>query len=240
MSGLGRSIRYNRSYLDKNNVQKYSSSRMALGRQQGSLLSNKQKVEVKRLIKNQVPTKFIDTASGSANVSIPVSTLAPLMQCNIISQGLVEGDRTGDMIHYRSLMIRFHGYTASTTDNTVSRLIVFKWHPSTELSVPTLTQILQNLGTFSDDLIMDTGYNVDNKAQFTILLDRIFTWPTSGSKESQFFTKTFYSKKLGICRYFNGSSSECTNGIFIYHIGSNGTLADNPDCTMYTRLTYSD
>lgn len=115
------------------------------------------------MTRGEPPIKFVDVTTAGASPSATGSILAGF--CNI-TQGPGVSQRTGDTIFYRNCYINYILYTTNSDVTTSTRVIIFQWHPNSNLVVPIVSDILQTASIYS-------MYDWQYSNQYTILYDRI-------------------------------------------------------------------
>jgi len=106
--------------------------------------------------------KFVDVGF-SVNVN-SIGTI-PAGMCQI-TQGVGVSQRTGDTVFWDSIFINYEFVTQNADIFNTSRIIMFQWHPNSNLSVPVVTDVLQTAVLFS-------MYDWQFSNQYTILYDRV-------------------------------------------------------------------
>jgi len=109
-----------------------------------------------------VTEKFFDTNGGLTSTLVgSITDLLP------VPQGIDVNSRTGDALSIKQLIMHTDITLITLIPSNVHRIIIFQWHPSSALAVPTVTNILQT-----------TNYNdfreFSNSKNYTVLWDSTY------------------------------------------------------------------
>lgn len=191
--------------------------------------------ELKYFISNQVDGGTVSDTLGINDISA-------------VPQGDTDVSRDGDRLQWVGrISINFNvvGAVGATGDlyNTF-RLIVLQWKPN---STPTVSDILLTGPTAAVDVY--SQYNHDNRQQYTILLDKMFTVngnnttlvPASIPNSPYSISKHFEVniKKAAKMAQFSGGSTSGTNK-FYYILGSDSSAVTHPTYSWSSKIFFRD
>lgn len=178
----------------------------------------------KQVINRSAEKKYLDlTATNPASVS------GGIFQLNDIPVGTSDTTRIGDTIMIKKLYMSLNMHVADTSNHF--RVIVFVWKNNT---VPLASEIMadSSLGTA---YAVNAPYNHDRRSLFKVLYDK--TYGLYADRPVVHFKKSI---KLNLKVQYNaGSSTACSNAIWMLYISDSGAVA-HPTADSYTRLEYTD
>lgn len=150
-----------------------------------------------------------------------------------IAIGTGDSGRIGDVIQPKSIQLK--SYASVGLAGGPSRVIIFQWHERFATHPPTPGDILRSalLGTANAP---NSPYYQDGRKLFTVLYDSTKLL-YGGSSGSVMFNKTVRPKKK--IEYFHGSATDCTNGVYMLHVGSNAP-ANAATSNWVAKFLYTD
>lgn len=166
------------------------------------------KAYVKRVINTNIETKVFYIDSGGT--SLPFSKLGNLISLSDVTNGTLNTQRIGDIIHPTKISIRLR-VTCSATPPDIARVIVFIWKPD---STPGIGDVLQS-GVGLDYQSAMSAYNDDNDL-YQILYDSYFGF-SSPPNDIRAFSIT---KKLKLKQDYTGrTATSSTKKIYMILLG---------------------
>lgn len=198
----------------------------------GAPLSEKQKIQVKRLVGNQEEKKYQDTTSPSNSISASATLIGPV---TLVSQGSTASNRSGDEMYIKKIMNHEQMIVGDATNFV--RVIWFQWFANSASITPTIGAILQNPGVPTNSAINDT--NSGGKL-FKVISDKCYSLVSAGpgsclSVKSEFYGKNIPRKTVE----FNPSATSAFNHIYVFVV-SDSIAAPNPSYTLYSRCEFTD
>nr|DAD57311.1 MAG TPA: capsid protein [Cressdnaviricota sp.] len=193
---------------------------------------------VKRVMDKADEDKYYDFSLNIAGGTVSTSTTGSVTLMSGVQQGLTVGGRIGEVISPKSLAVRI--VTASlgnVADYTSLRCIIFQDRQIRTSTLPTISDLLENVSTLS--CLNHAGLNA---SRFNILIDHLFllnqNTPTvgiDGSRSSLF--KTF--KLSGKICYTNPTTGTEKGNIYVALLSDSATI-NAPAFNIYSRLLYED
>lgn len=192
------------------------------------------KVVVQRMISGQKEMKYNDVQASTTSDGATGNIVA----LTDIVQGQADTQRIGDTIQIKNIEYRF-SWNASDAFN-FGRLIMFRWKPFYGSTTPSVTKILQQLGSASTGVYSPLTH--DQRDQFEVLLD-VTTKGMTGVYEvpSQMFRGRWTGPKSAKSntQYLAGSTTNVSNGIYILHC-TDSLVVTHPGFNYYFRVNYQD
>lgn len=189
---------------------------------------------VKKELRKDVETKYFDSSLSDFATSYS-GWIQPL--CNV-PQGTTDRSRVGDQLVMRALMLRMH-IVMNTGDVTNSvRVIVFQWHPSVALAVPTLSLVLSAtyLGTTNAP---NAPYTFDYRTNCTILFDRKLVFSNTGDLIKSINQKISLKWAKKKCQYVDASATSVSDQLYLAAVSDSST-ATHPLVSSVARLFFDD
>lgn len=166
------------------------------------------KAYVKRVLNTNIETKVFYTDSGTT--SLTFSKLGNLIPLSDVTNGTLNTQRIGDIIHPTKISIRLR-IVCSAVPPDVARIILFVWKPD---STPGIGDILQS-GTNLDYQSAMSAYNDDND-MYQILYDSYFGF-SAPPNDIRTFTIT---KNLKLKQDYTGrTATSSTKKIYLILLG---------------------
>lgn len=148
---------------------------------------------VKRCMSTMLEKKTIVLTGIIGNGGIPTSTgrVDPLGSFNII-QGTGDGNRTGNFIEIKKVVIRFNGSIPVGTPNSNFRVIIFT-DKQVNGATPAITDVIETgtggmMAGYNDDLVIQVG-----GPRFKILMDKLYTVNCGAGAADASSTTTAYT-----------------------------------------------
>lgn len=165
----------------------------------------------------------ISTTSGLADITASIAVSNPTQKYNEI----------------KNHMLRYTMRVSPANLNGTYRVILFKWKGDTQHYAPTPTDILLNADVISPYVKQDL------RANFTVLLDKVFTHGGGLSTQAtsdfpqRYHVFNLY-KRLGNSQ-FNPqmTAGQGSNHIFFLLVGSNTSPSNSPSVDIHIRSVYS-
>lgn len=200
--------------------------------------SRNQTKKIKKVILNMAERKFVGQLVPYASMN-PTGNIFPLSD---VEQGVSDSQRDGDTIHITSIEFRYSLILRNLTTIAACacRIIIFQWKQNTgdTGTVPFPEQILQHLPV-SNTTDPTLPYNVDNRQNYSILFDRMFTLEQNarpGYVGRKIITKGFRNDVQ-----FNGVDLTGTNKIFLLTVADTGVGDENsPMLKFMSKVNYRD
>jgi hypothetical protein len=177
--------------------------------------------------------KFVDVlySSNATSVGTILAGMCP------ITQGVGVNQRTGDTVYWRSIHINYDINTQNADVFNTSRIIIFQWHPNSNLAAPTVTDVLQTAA-------LRSMYDWQFSNQYTILYDRVhfqsgLTTAPCDSGNQGYFGPIMPSKGMVTKAQFSPGAALGSEQYFILLI-SDSLIAPFPLFTATTRVIYDD
>lgn len=208
-----------------------------------------------RVILNEMHTDMINSCLITANGRQPnkrrgegdlhyidvKQTLSPTSSGTILSslvpapQGITVSSRIGDTVYLHDMFINYSLNAANSDVVSMTRVIIFQWHPTNALVAPVVNDILDTTDIYS-------MYLFQFSAQFTILYDRLhFSSGTAASPASSanqgYFGRISLAKARKKIQY-SKSSTLGANELFMLII-SDSTIAPFPSYIGNTRVFFT-
>lgn len=171
------------------------------------------------------------------SISQVQDTTGALTLVNGVARGDDIGDRTGRKVIIKSIEAHFiSGVTSATGVDQYQRLILFVDHQPNG-AAPAAT-----------DLLVSNSYqslkNLDNRARFTILYDRVYALNAAGESGSKIVLPTYY-KRVNIPVIFNSGDAGTiadiqTNSIYLLSVGSEAAGNTAGSTVGRVRIRYTD
>lgn len=114
-------------------------------------LSPLQRQQVKRLVDSGAETYQYDNSISPASVSTAATIQTGF---STPTQGVGDGQRTGDMIELKRFMLNYNIICADATN--VVRVILFRWYENNSSNAPTAAQVLQASTNFNSMINHDS------------------------------------------------------------------------------------
>jgi len=175
--------------------------------------------------------KYVDTL----NSAVAITSVGTLIGLCPIPQGTGVSQRIGDTVFWKDVYINYIINAANTDVYSSARVILFQWHPNSQLAGPLVSDILQSASILS-------MYDWQYSNQYTILYDRVHCFSGTSSNPTTSSNQAYFGEvglKNAVKRgefapgVVNGSQQFYM--IFI----SDSTLAPFPNIDILTRVTYS-
>lgn len=189
------------------------------------------KVWVKKQLNSRSEKKFCDSTVTNTGVT----TTGTTTYLSGIAQGNTAIQRIGDTVLYKSIRIKGTIIVGDTTN--ILRLILFRWKAKTDITLPTIANILQ-VGSGSAQGVFSPLIN-DLRDQFIVLHDKLYPVNTNGTASG---TQHLFSivKKLNVkAEYITTNSTFQSNGLFLLAVTDSAVLP-NPGITWYSRISFID
>lgn len=184
-----------------------------------------------RVVNRNVEHKYYDT-----NFSLtPQPTAIQLL--TDINQSDTDTGRDGDKLRMMTLKWRAQVFNADATN--VVRMILFQWHPSTDLILPSPAQILQDPNNYN------SMYNHDRGSNYSIFYDRIIKLNNVNQPnviingECKLFSKYGRLKYVRQNLKFVNSSVQGQDHLWLVLV-SDSTVSPSPNFSATFRLSYTD
>lgn len=187
-----------------------------------SLLSKPAKKEVSKIAKKAVAKKMeVKLVLGTANTVGLAAATALITDMVPMIQGTTQNTRVGLTISPISCKMRA---SVTAANNSIVRIIHFRWHPDNAASAPVVGSIL-DIGVDGINPDDKSFYNYYNRSQYTILSDMFRTLTVNGTQEV-FFNKTI--KLRGPDVGYNSGAAVTTgeNHIYTLIISENAATLD--------------
>lgn len=148
-------------------------------------LSSGQKKQVRDIVKGSLNDHIEPKAAILDSSGVSILTTATITDLTTIGQGVTRDDRVGDRLRLKALTWRSKivasagGLLASADSYDTVRIIVFRWWDDTAVNPPLLGNILKQGASGTDYTV--ASHNVDDKEQYTILMDEtvvVYNSPT--------------------------------------------------------------
>lgn len=187
---------------------------------------------VKKLFDKNIENKFLDLNEVPTNI---VQGIGFLERLTPISQGTTDVTRIGDKVRLKALFLDYQIVCSDATN--LVRVVVFQWHPQTNLVAATLTEIFQYFA-IGDNREVLSPYVHDYGDQFRVLYDRLYTLDLASA-----YTKSFKGvislKRAKKQMAYAAGGSQGSNQLYIAVL-SDSSAASHPTFTYVSRVIYED
>lgn len=220
-------------------------------------LNDREKDQVKRIVNRHAELKYF-TAAPVNGAAVPQAGAGANFDISNVAQGLLDTNRVGDRLEWCGKMDIYlqivgpESLTGLVNDiyNTV-RFIIFQYHPhAVGGTSPVPTEILLNGPTGAIDV--GSQYNHDQRQNYKILYDRVFTLVNNQNSTvgGTGFT-AMQNNHVHTCKFrvslknakkdaqFNAAGTNGTNKIFYFMI-SDSAAAPNPTYSLITKIFFRD
>lgn len=119
-----------------------------------------------RALIRRVEPKYLDVLSIANNIGAG----GTLFSLSLVPQGDQQLQRVGDFIQPLKLIMNFSMYVVNADIVTTTRMIFFRWLPSTALVVPVIASILESPAAAN----VLSHYNFQNQDNYQVLLEKQF------------------------------------------------------------------
>lgn len=201
-------------------------------------LNRRQKVQVKRLIKQTQESKyFILQSTNTFDYS------GAVVKLSAIPQGDTDVTRDGDKITPTSLSVRYSIYntgTAATSPTEIDyRVIIFRWRPDDTSGAPIASNIMATTGNLYAAL---SEYIHDQRSNFEVLYDRMHLGVLSvlGAGANRPFHAKVKVNSRSI-KYLAGGTAGLDNLYILFITDNNGVAGANKfTYVMNSQLNFTD
>lgn len=207
----------NPRFRQKRRTKKYTrQEKKAYGIAMKAIAANERReVETKRLF-GEATTPYTVTTGGQ------ITNLCPL------AQGVGNGQRVGDLVSMKNLLIRFSLVHQDSTN--VVRVMVVKWN---EVGSPALGTILEAPALGQNYPYAPVNWN--NRKQFRILYDNLFATSTN---TNAVLVEKVYLKRLGNQQFQVGSTIPEQGSLYILAVSD--SPASGPTMSLMWSISYTD
>jgi len=179
-------------------------------------------------------TKVYDLAVQN----ITPSTTASLLAIFAPAQGVALNQRTGDVIYYQQMEMIYTCNAANADIYSSLRVMLFQWHPNSNLIAPTAADILQTV-TEGIYAVVDYGYS----NQFIIFYDQLHAFAGTATNPSassnQAVHKVFGANSVTRKVLFAPGTNAGSNILFLLTV-SDSAVAPTPNLNFKFRVTYEE
>lgn len=172
--------------------------------------------------------------SYAAATQNATSTITDLL---VPTQGVPDTSRVGDRIKLASTMWICYSVTvAANITSTRCRVILFQWHPSSQLAIPTAANILLVGPTGAIDTF--SPYIHDLRSQFKILYDKVHTLSSVTNYEDGVKRNISLKGASKQCQFY-GAGTNSTNVIYALFI-SDQVGGNSPTIEFQSKIWFRD
>lgn len=128
------------------------------------------KQQVRDMLRSKIELKFFTGSTGEYGIS----TSGSITRMTGVNQGVIQSNRTGDLINPTDLELRYTftsgatGVITGADEFNVMRILLFRWHMDDTSDPPTLARLIA--GSTNKTL---APYNREYDEQYTILYDAV-------------------------------------------------------------------
>lgn len=191
---------------------------------------------VKKIVKRELDRNIEDKHHLTTLAKTRVSYVPDFRDLTNPGQGLIDGDRIGDVIKCKYIDMNVLIEAPGDAGGDWVRFIVFKWLQNSDTS-PTVNDILS--GSSSNDRQVEAISTTNKPATFQILFDRMLYVQQGASNDGAIIRKRI---KVNRNIYFNSAGTYGKNHIFAMVLTSSdsGTTTDHPYVSYQTVMVYED
>lgn len=203
----------------------------------GAPLSQKQVMQVKKIVEKPVEKKYFDREFDFEDVLITPS----FRDLTNPDSGLEPYEIVGSEMNLLSLQYKFYFNKPSTDETNIVRYIIFQWFPDNQTDLPSWTQMMQfkTTGTTPSSTVEVMSPYVLGEGgtrNFRILVDEIFYLDADNSVQ---LVKGFINKGFRNSIELNGPTQQGTGHLYLMLV-SDSLFAGHPKITGYTRIRFTD
>jgi len=214
------------------------------GARTGAPLSKRQRSEVNSLIHRQQELKYFSAVATATAVTVTGAITGVPFD---VPQGDTDQSRDGDQLMWcghidlKLQCVNGQGATADIYNNI--RYMIFQWHPS---STPTSAAILLNGPSGAPDIY--SNYNHDQRQQYLVLFDRVFTTVGAGNTapipNTNIVTTGLKTFRVSLERatkkaQYQAGGATGTNRLYVLYL-SDSALATHPTLAYATKVVFRD
>jgi hypothetical protein len=191
---------------------------------------------VKKAINNVVELKYFDIVANAVAISNSTTTFQNLF---FPAQGGTDSERNADAVTLSGMRFRYQVRNNSLVSAFVQtmRVLIFQWHPSGAIAVPTPSNLFLNGASGSIDIT--SPMNHDNRQQYHVLYDRTHVMLANTNYGSYFVDKKLSFKMIQKKVQFTAGSTNGTNQIYLYYVSDIPSL-NPPTFTGSFKTWYRD
>jgi len=202
----------------------------------GAPLSQKQVMQVKKIVEKPVEKKYFDRTYDYQDVLI-TPTFTDLTNPET---GIEPFNIVGSEMNLLSLQYKFFFLKPSTDETNIIRYIIFQWFPDNQNDLPQWAQIMQYKtgGSPSSTIEVMSPYVLGEGStrNFKILVDEMFYLDADNSVQ---LVKGFINKGFRSSIEVDGPTQQGTGHVYLLFL-SDSLFAGHPKITGYTRIRFTD
>jgi hypothetical protein len=184
--------------------------------------------KVYKILNRNTETKFIDTAiDGTTGIVFGTALIVNLSQ---MTQGTADTQRIGDRVKLKALNLKYN--CIATDASNRMRVTIIRWKEDSSSSVPSNTQVYQNLFNTIQTFFQYDGIK---SGKFEVLYDKCEDIELSNGN-----LQIYRHKYMKLNKFLGFTGSTSAKGHIYCIVNSDSGVIPHPSFDGIARLTYKD